>query len=453
MGEQTGRKKCLKSGSEKKTSSNSNDVPKRQPCSKVDSAETIWPYDKTIQSKGILSAGSPATTTPGSWIKNGSPACPPSPLRCGPSSSRHPMLDSIFFSKDLNATMGFPQRKVDYPLQDPLPKLSSTGKRPAGIGTEIKKQGVIDVNTTNKGVSLRVTLLAAGYVIGPNGASIHQIENISKAEIYSYNRSGDAKVARPSRQFHIEGPREAVNLAAHTICHAIAHYKSLAEGHHQGMVVKRLHKINGVLFRYEPPPRSKVPSAAQVEYDEAELRILRSMTGPNSLKALTRVRKQLARRDEAHMRANLEPPVTKNILIIRGKSNPESDLGEPDCQDNNIKQKLLIDMYDDLSWILSMSPKKRSSILNERFHEMVNSSRKSSLDGKSDEDCQANVRTEGSVTQQGNARLGYPGNSLEDDKGSASTKQAKAPQENQPEKWRKKGGLHGVDFFLPKKDT
>ena len=51
--------------------------------------------------------------------------------------------------------------------------LSATGKRPDGIGTENVKQEIVTAERGEGKVVLRVTLLAAGFFVGPNGASIH----------------------------------------------------------------------------------------------------------------------------------------------------------------------------------------------------------------------------------------------------------------------------------------
>ena len=46
---------------------------------------------------------------------------------------------------------------------------------------------MLDVQCNGKGMVLRVTLLAAGFVVGPNGASIHQIEAVAGVNIRSFN--------------------------------------------------------------------------------------------------------------------------------------------------------------------------------------------------------------------------------------------------------------------------
>ena len=230
-------------------------------------------------------------------------------------------------------------------------QLCATGKRPQGIGTENVRQEIVTAERGDGSVVLRVTLLAAGFVVGPNGASIHQIEAITGASIYSFNRQKDWEVDRPTRQFHVEGGSGVVQHAVDVICHAIQLYKDLAEGNHANVTVKRLHKLDGVIFRYEPPPRSKVPFAAQVEYEAAELAVLQSTRGPRSLHGIRDVRDQLARRDEGVMRSNLPPGKQQRQVSRRGRRGsglPEIELGEPVIHDHDIVKRQLFDDFEEM---------------------------------------------------------------------------------------------------------
>ena len=234
-------------------------------------------------------------------------------------------------------------------------QLCATGKRPQGIGTENVRQEIVTAERGDGSVVLRVTLLAAGFVVGPNGASIHQIEAITGASIYSFNRQKDSEVDRPTRQFHVEGGSDVVQHAVDVICHAIQLYKDLAEGNHANVTVKRLHKLDGVIFRYEPPPRSKVPFAAQVEYEAAELAVLQSTRGPRSLHGIRDVRDQLARRDEGVMRSNLPTGRQQRQVSRRGRrgsGRPEIQLGQPVIQDHD---KVKRQLFDDFEGMLSLS--------------------------------------------------------------------------------------------------
>lgn len=176
------------------------------------------------------------------------------------------------------------------------------------VYSKSEQQEILMAEKGESGVKVCVTLLAAGFILGPNGASIRQIEAISGAQIYSYNRSCDRILSRPSRQFQIEGPPSVAQHAADIICHAIQLYKDLTEGKLRGRTVKRMHRIDNVLFRYDPPPRTTVPFAAQVEYDGAAglkmrnhlLQSVATRRSPRSnQEVITSVQKQqLARRAE-----------------------------------------------------------------------------------------------------------------------------------------------------------
>ena len=234
-------------------------------------------------------------------------------------------------------------------------QLCATGKRPQGIGTENVRQEIVTAERGDGSVVLRVTLLAAGFVVGPNGSSIHQIEAITGASIYSFNRQKDWEVDRPTRQFHVEGGSGVVQHAVDVICHAIQLYKDLAEGNHANVTVKRLHKLDGVIFRYEPPPRSKVPFAAQVEYEAAELAVLQSTRDPRSHHGIRDVRDQLARRDEGVMRSNLPTGRQQRQVSRRGRrgsGRPEIQLGQPVIQDHD---KVKRQLFDDFEEMLSLS--------------------------------------------------------------------------------------------------
>ena len=89
---------------------------------------------------------------------------------------------------------------------------------------------------------LRVTLLAAGFVVGPNGSSIHQIEAITGASIYSFNRQKDWEGTGPS-SFHVEGVSERRAHAVDGSATPSSATMRLAEGNHASLTVKRCHKL------------------------------------------------------------------------------------------------------------------------------------------------------------------------------------------------------------------
>ena len=325
--------------------------------------------------------------------------------------------------------------------------LGATGKRPAGIGTEDVQQEIVTAEKGENSVLLRVTLLAAGFVVGPNGASIHQIEAVTGAHVYSFNRSKDKEVVRPTRQFHIEGPPHVIQHAVDIICHAIQLYKDLAEGNHRGMTVKRLHKLDNVLFRYEPPPRSKVPFAAQVEYDAAELRILQSTKRSRSIQAIRGIREQLARRDEALMRSNLPVPAQTNNRFPRARKSGSSchqvELGEPDIQDHDILHRQLIDDFDQIVSISRRSSSRsKSSQLNLRASQVVRSVEKVPFGNKFEQAHRSNLVTKLSIGDDSMKK--FPPNYMKEAENVHSFKQT---WRSGSDRWNQ-NGLYGIDSFF-----
>lgn len=145
-----------------------------------------------------------------------------------------------------------------------------SGPRKAGEGTEEEEQGVLSVHKIpGGGVQLRVTLLAAGFVIGASGASVREIMQQTGACIQSWSEGANARVARPTRVFRLQGPRKAVANAAGLIKDAVERYKELCEGKRRGEYVQRQQRIRGVEFAYQPPPRSAQPQAAALGTNRA----------------------------------------------------------------------------------------------------------------------------------------------------------------------------------------
>ncbi|KAK2078942.1 hypothetical protein QBZ16_002632 [Prototheca wickerhamii] len=84
---------------------------------------------------------------------------------------------------------------------------------------------------------LRITLLAAGFVIGPSGVSVRDITRMTGSNIRSWNefasvRGKDRKV----RTLVIEGPANCVSHAVEVISLAVKRYKDLCEGAYCGCV-------------------------------------------------------------------------------------------------------------------------------------------------------------------------------------------------------------------------
>ncbi|DBA67294.1 TPA: hypothetical protein ACH3X2_001599 [Trebouxia sp. C0005] len=146
--------------------------------------------------------------------------------------------------------------------------IQPSGPRRSGEGTEDEEQGIIAADsTTTGGARVRITLLAAGFVIGPSGASVREISRQTGADIKSWTEKPDHKSqsSRPTRSFVIEGKKRAVVLALDIMCDAVDRYKELCEGRYCGQFVGRIQKVRGVEFSYQPPPRNIVPYAAALK--------------------------------------------------------------------------------------------------------------------------------------------------------------------------------------------
>ncbi|KAL6782348.1 hypothetical protein ACKKBG_A06450 [Auxenochlorella protothecoides x Auxenochlorella symbiontica] len=141
-----------------------------------------------------------------------------------------------------------------------------SGPRQQGQGTEELEQGIVSAEPSpTGGMHLRITLLAAGFVIGPSGASIRDVCRATGAEVWSWTSPGDARCRRPTRTFRVEGPPASVRAACAVASEAVERYKDLCEGRFAGQSVPRIHRIRGVDFAYQPPPRGQVPHAAMLK--------------------------------------------------------------------------------------------------------------------------------------------------------------------------------------------
>jgi hypothetical protein len=120
------------------------------------------------------------------------------------------------------------------------------------------------------GAQLRVTLLAAGFVIGASGASVRELSQKTRTSIQSWTEKhssrldgqnspsfrGFAKLTNPTRVFRIRGVPNDVSLAAEIIREAVGRYNELCEGKRRGEFVRRAQKVRDVEFSYQPPPKT-----------------------------------------------------------------------------------------------------------------------------------------------------------------------------------------------------
>lgn len=151
------------------------------------------------------------------------------------------------------------------PKQNTGPKKS--GPRQAGEGCEEMQQGITTMKELpGGGMEMRITLLAAGFVIGSGGASVHQIIQKTGATVQSWSEKA-LPGKRACRAFRVLGKREKISYAVEIIQAAVQRYKDLCEGKSQGIYVQRQQYVHGVEFCYQPPPKSKCPTAALLGKD------------------------------------------------------------------------------------------------------------------------------------------------------------------------------------------
>ena len=176
------------------------------------------------------------------------------------------------------------------------------------VGTEAGAgEGIEGVSCTSQSTKLRVTLLAAGFILGPNGASVHQLEKVCNIKIISRNLPRDLQCVRPTREFTLTGSQEAQSMAVAMFQCAIYAYKVLTEGTYRGKKVTRLQLIGDVIFRYKRPPRSKAPHAAQLDYDPMEFALIgEPERTPEARSELLLLRRRISQRDESLMWMRLD---------------------------------------------------------------------------------------------------------------------------------------------------
>lgn len=165
-------------------------------------------------------------------------------------------------------------------------------------------------------VAIRITLLAAGFIIGPSGTTIRQLCATTGCTISSATTPPDEICSRPTRTFTIiafddDGSHSSDDMNTNTntntdtnmrsiksttidgiamnkhktkkdttatatashqsmykalsiICNAVDRYKELCEGSNVGKFVERIQPVDGIDFLYQPPPHHIMPQAARI---------------------------------------------------------------------------------------------------------------------------------------------------------------------------------------------
>eukprot|EP01024_Parvocaulis_polyphysoides_P021557 TRINITY_DN2020_c0_g4_i1.p1 TRINITY_DN2020_c0_g4~~TRINITY_DN2020_c0_g4_i1.p1 ORF type:complete len:197 (+),score=21.68 TRINITY_DN2020_c0_g4_i1:96-686(+) len=123
-----------------------------------------------------------------------------------------------------------------------------SGPRLSYEGLHEDEQKVINAQIMGEGVVvIKVTLLAAGFVVGTKGRSIHQISSDTGASIKSwtlYYNTGENQKAL--RAFKISGSTSSILKTMQIITTAVNRYKELTEGEFTGQSVNRDQVIEGI---------------------------------------------------------------------------------------------------------------------------------------------------------------------------------------------------------------
>ena len=200
------------------------------------------------------------------------------------------------------------------------PSVGPSGPRRAGEGVAEEEQRVVDAEWLQEreplgglpAAQLRVTLLAAGFVIGASGASVRELSQKTRTRIQSWTEKPPTTRARyesgggsgndrkrlfgvprnddptteketknvptnPTRVFRVRGAPADVSLAAEIIREAVALYNALCEGKRRGEFVRRAQRVRDVDFSYQPPP--KTAALACVGSADASARLPASREG------------------------------------------------------------------------------------------------------------------------------------------------------------------------------
>lgn len=143
---------------------------------------------------------------------------------------------------------------------------AASGPRRKDEGVEDLVQGITGARRQSNGaIQLHMTLLVAGFVIGPCGVSIRDIINKTGAKISSWTKESGLAEARMVRVFVIKGSTTEMTHALRIVLAAVCRYKELAEGKFAGQRVDSMQVVKGVEFLYRPPPKERVPYAASID--------------------------------------------------------------------------------------------------------------------------------------------------------------------------------------------
>ena len=215
-----------------------------------------------------------------------------------------------------------------------------SGPRQPGEGTEDLDQDILSVEPCRGGRRMRITLLAAGFVIGQSGISIRAISQFTGANIQSWTENcGMNGALRSTRVFQLQGTTKACDAAEIIIRDAVDRYKTLCEGKSRGEYVQRVQRIHGVEFSYQPPPRSAAPMAAALGNARSQQQLLpqqqqqvqqqqvQQQHKPSPINGNMSPSQQIPSVTQLSSIQQITPPSSGSNSLVWDDSSPESNSG------------------------------------------------------------------------------------------------------------------------------
>eukprot|EP01026_Neomeris_dumetosa_P044800 TRINITY_DN3797_c0_g2_i2.p1 TRINITY_DN3797_c0_g2~~TRINITY_DN3797_c0_g2_i2.p1 ORF type:complete len:387 (+),score=1.25 TRINITY_DN3797_c0_g2_i2:143-1303(+) len=144
-----------------------------------------------------------------------------------------------------------------------------SGPRDQSNGVSDDRQGILSAQLSQDGLCcvLKITTLAAGFVIGQHGMTIRSLCDLNGAKSISWSQTyGEDQIDPPLdiRVLLVKGTSNAILCTVHTICKAVQRYQDLVNGRLDARVVEADQMVDGVIFKYKPPPSTAMPGSARV---------------------------------------------------------------------------------------------------------------------------------------------------------------------------------------------
>eukprot|EP01025_Chloroclados_australasicus_P013928 TRINITY_DN16526_c0_g1_i3.p4 TRINITY_DN16526_c0_g1~~TRINITY_DN16526_c0_g1_i3.p4 ORF type:complete len:365 (-),score=24.75 TRINITY_DN16526_c0_g1_i3:3310-4404(-) len=144
-----------------------------------------------------------------------------------------------------------------------------SGARGSEQGVSDERQGILSAQLSKDGfcVVLKITMLAAGFVVGPHGSTIRTVCELNGSKSISWCQTyGDGQLEHPLdiRVCLIKGPAPAIYRTIQIIRAAVQRYQDLVLGKCDEKVVRAEQIIEGITFVYKPPPSKAMPESARI---------------------------------------------------------------------------------------------------------------------------------------------------------------------------------------------